>query len=101
MHVIRHDCKSIMNHGDAREGRMKKQRTGAGMSLIGLGGVAAMLALAGSAHAESCGAVQAGWNVPAGGGVYTAGPGPFFSAMTAIGEFYSHSMLSRGPDGWV
>ena len=80
---------------------MKKQRTGAGMSLIGLGGVAAMLALAGSAHAESCGAVQAGWNVPAGGGVYTAGPGPFFSAMTAIGEFYSHSMLSRGPDGWV
>ncbi len=48
-----------------------------------------------------CGSVSSGWNVPGGATVFSQSPGPVASVVTAVGEYRSHSMLSRGPGGWV
>ena len=49
----------------------------------------------------TCGCTDAGWNVPNGAAVFEHSPGPVASVLAAVGEFRSHSMLSRGPGGWV
>ena len=55
-----------------------------------------------SARADAtCGSTQAGWNVPAGDAVFEHSSGPIADVLAAVGEYRSHSMLSRGPDGWV
>ena len=59
---------------DGREGRMRT--TGAGMFLIGLGEVAAMLTLAGSGHAENCGRCRRDGTCPQAAGCTRQGPGP-------------------------
>jgi hypothetical protein len=67
-------------------------------------GVTALLLLAASqANAQQvlCTTTPAGWNVPAGDPVFVSGPGPIYSVLSSVGEYRSHSMLSRGPDGWV
>ncbi len=65
-------------------------------------GAASLLALEGGARADTvCGSTSAGWNVPGGASVFVSGPGPIYNVITAIGEYRSHSMLSRGPDWWV
>ncbi len=100
--TVTHECVSRGTEllGD-RGGRSRVTRRKT-FSVLGAGFTAlALLAGAPSARAENCGSVSAGWNVPAGGGVYTAGPGPFYAAFSALGEYDSHSMLSRGPDSWV
>ena len=48
-----------------------------------------------------CGSTLAGWNVPNGGAVFEESPGVIENVLAAVGEYRSHSMLSRGPDGWV
>jgi hypothetical protein len=69
---------------------------------IGLGLAGAMLFTPGSARADAtCGSTSAGWNVPNGAAVFEQSPGPIASVLAAVGEYRSHSMLSRGPDGWV
>jgi hypothetical protein len=55
------------------------------------------------AHAADvlCGSTSAGWNVPNGGAVFEQSPGVIQGVLAAVGEYRTHSMLSRGPDGWV
>ncbi len=48
-----------------------------------------------------CGSTSAGWNVPNGGAAFEESPGVIEGVLAAIGEYRTHSMLSRGPDGWV
>ena len=60
-----------------------------------------MLFAASGARATTCGSVSVGWNVPNGAAVFENSPGPIASVLAAVGEYRSHSMLSRGPDGWV
>ncbi len=65
-------------------------------------GFAAGLLVAREARAQSyCGSVSAGWNVPNGDPVFVSGPGPIYAVLSSVGEYRSHSMLSRGPDGWI
>ena len=72
---------------------------------VGMGILASSLAfLAHPARAlaeTTCGSTSAGWNVPNGAIVLENSPGPVASVLAAVGEYRSHSMLSRGPDGWV
>jgi hypothetical protein len=49
----------------------------------------------------TCGKTSAGWNVPNGDTVFEQSPGPIADVLASVGEYRSHSMLSRGPDGWV
>jgi hypothetical protein len=49
----------------------------------------------------TCGSTDAGWNVPSGDAVFEHSPGPVASVLAGVGEYRSHSMLSRGPGGWV
>lgn len=53
------------------------------------------------ARAQNCSSVSAGWNVPSGDPVFVSGPSPIYSVLASMGEYRSHSMLSRGPDGWI
>jgi hypothetical protein len=48
-----------------------------------------------------CGSTSAGWNVPNGDAVFEQAPGVIQGVLAAVGEYRTHSMLSRGPDGWV
>ena len=53
---------------------------------------------------KACGCVGAGWNAPEGAVVSSrSGRGPIRGVITAIGEYYTHSMISHGPgsDQWV
>jgi len=53
---------------------------------------------------DACGYAPAGWNAPNGASVATRAPnGPIAKLMDAIGEHFSHQMLSHGPgsDKWV
>lgn len=69
---------------------------------VGLGSAAALLSWQAFARADvTCGSTQAGWNVPSGDTVFEQSPGPIAEVLAAVGEYRSHSMLSRGPDGWV
>ena len=72
---------------------------------VGIGTLAttlALLACSARARAETtCGSTSAGWNVPNGAIVLENSPGPVASVLAAVGEYRSHSLLSRGPDGWV
>jgi hypothetical protein len=62
----------------------------------------AVLAQGSPARADVlCGSTSAGWNVPNGATVFEESPGVIESVLAAVGEYRSHSMLSRGPDGWV
>jgi hypothetical protein len=63
----------------------------------------ALLALESTAHGGDivCGSTSAGWNVPNGGAVFEETPGVIQGVLAAVGEYRTHSMLSRGPDGWV
>jgi hypothetical protein len=71
-------------------------------AVVGVGVLAGVLGFAESARAQTvCGTTPAGWNVPAGDPVFVSGPGPVYSVLSSVGEYRSHSMLSRGPDGWV
>ncbi len=71
-------------------------------AVVGVGVLAGVIGFAESARAQSvCGTTPAGWNVPAGDPVFVSGPGPIYSVLSSVGEYRSHSMLSRGPDGWV
>ena len=64
--------------------------------------VGALLAQASSARADVlCGSTSAGWNVPDGDAVFEESPGVIQGVLAAVGEYRTHSMLSRGPDGWV
>ena len=64
--------------------------------------VGALLAQASSARADNlCGSTSAGWNVPDGDAVFEESPGVIQGVLAAVGEYRTHSMLSRGPDGWV
>ena len=86
-------------------------RTLLGHRICTMAGIAAILVLgAKTAHAyidggdKACGCSPAGWNVPEGAVVSTRGSGgPITGLITALGEYYSHSMLSHGPgsDKWV
>ncbi len=68
----------------------------------GLFATGALATLASSARADVlCGSTSAGWNVPDGDAVFEESPGVIESVLAAVGEYRSHSMLSRGPDGWV
>lgn len=70
--------------------------------VVGLGSAAAFLSWQTIARADvTCGTTQAGWNVPSGDAVFEQSPGPVANVLAAVGEYRSHSMLSRGPDGWV
>jgi hypothetical protein len=65
-------------------------------------GLVAVAAHASPARAEVvCGRTSAGWNVPNGGAVFEEAPGVIQGVLSAVGEYRTHSMLSRGPDGWV
>ena len=69
---------------------------------VGLCATGALIARASSAHADVlCGSTSAGWNVPNGGAVFEESPGVIQGVLAAVGEYRTHSMLSRGPDGWV
>jgi hypothetical protein len=63
----------------------------------------ALLALESTAHGGDvlCGSTSAGWNVPNGAAVFEETPGVIQGVLAAVGEYRTHSMLSRGPDGWV
>ena len=49
----------------------------------------------------TCGSTDAGWNVPSGDAVFEHSPGAVASVLASVGEYRSHSMLSRGPGSWV
>jgi hypothetical protein len=69
---------------------------------VGLCATGALVARASSAHADVlCGSTSAGWNVPSGDAVFEESPGVIQGVLAAVGEYRTHSMLSRGPDGWV
>lgn len=81
-------------------------------SISRLGTLALILALTSigsSAHAyiaddDACGSAPAGWNAPNGAAVSSRqAVGPITDLMDAIGEFYSHQMLSHGPGStkWI
>jgi hypothetical protein len=71
-------------------------------SFLGLCAASLCWSWPGSARADvTCGSTSAGWNVPNGGTVFEQSPGPIANVLAAVGEYRSHSMLSRGPDGWV
>jgi hypothetical protein len=73
-----------------------------GIRFWALGSCALALSLwSNSVSAAKCGSTSAGWNVPAGAAVFTQSPGPIASVLAAVGEYRSHSLLSRGPDSWV
>jgi len=85
-------------------------RNAIGRSALGLGVVGILMLAAtesraqttgGSSSANQCGSTSAGWNVPSGDAVFVSGPGPVYATLAAMGEYRSHSMLSRGPDGYV
>ena len=78
-------------------------RNAIGRCAAGLGIAALALFAASESRAQQamCTTTPAGWNVPAGDPVLVSGPGPIYSVLSAVGEYGSHSMLSRGPDGWV
>jgi hypothetical protein len=70
--------------------------------VLGLITAAGFQAWSTSAHAETfCGSTAAGWNVPNGAAVFEHSGGFITGMMNAIGEYRTHSMLSRGPNGWV
>jgi hypothetical protein len=48
-----------------------------------------------------CGSVSAGWNAPNGAAVFSHSPGIITGVISSLGEYRTHSMLSRGPGGWV
>lgn len=53
---------------------------------------------------KACGCSPAGWNVPNGAVISSRGTtGPITGVIDAIGEYYTHSMLSHGPGStkWV
>ena len=64
-------------------------------------GMVALLTWSNPAPAAKCGSTAAGWNVPDGAAVFSQSTGPIGSVLAALGEYRSHSMLSRGPNGWV
>jgi hypothetical protein len=71
-------------------------------STVTLGLAATLLSWPAPAQADlTCGSTSAGWNVPSGDTVFEQSPGPIADVLAAVGEYRSHSMLSRGPDGWV
>ena len=53
---------------------------------------------------KACGCAPAGWNVPNGAVISSRGSsGPITGVIDAIGEYYTHSMISHGPgsSAWV
>lgn len=49
-----------------------------------------------------CGSAPAGWNAPRGALVVSATQsGPVYAVLAAVGEYYTHSMMSLGPGGNV
>ena len=71
-------------------------------SCAGLCALVAIVAQPSSARADvMCGSTSAGWNVPNGDAVFEQSPGVVQGVLAAVGEYRTHSMLSRGPDGWV
>ncbi len=69
---------------------------------VAAGILAAWSAWPSAARADvTCGSTPVGWNVPNGDAVFEQSPGPIADVLAAVGEYRSHSMLSRGPDGWV
>ena len=80
---------------------MKHHWTG---SCTGLFAIGTLVTLVWSPPAQAyskCGSTSAGWNVPSGAAVFSQSAGPIASVLSAVGEYRSHSMLSRGPGGWV
>lgn len=69
--------------------------------------IAMSLTVGGSAHAyisdsNACGSAPAAWNAPNGSLVASRSVhGPISSLMDAIGEYYSHQMVSHGTIGWL
>ena len=64
--------------------------------------VGVLLAQESSAPADVlCGSTSAGWNVPNGDAVFEESPGVIQGVLASVGEYRTHSMLSRGPGGWM
>jgi hypothetical protein len=61
------------------------------------------LAHAGAADTTSaaCGSAPASWNAPDGALVISRSSGVIDSVLTAVGEYYTHSMISHGPENVV
>jgi hypothetical protein len=49
----------------------------------------------------ACGSSKASWNAPNGALVLSRSTGVIGSVLTAVGEYYTHSMISHGPDNVV
>jgi hypothetical protein len=78
------------------------KHTPAGQTVASLAAAGALTFYGAFARADTvCGSTSAGWNVPGGAAVVEASAGMVSDLLGQLGEYYSHSMLSHGPDSWV
>lgn len=52
-------------------------------------------------NSAACGSTKASWNAPNGALVISRSSGVIGSVLTAVGEYYTHSMISHGPGNVV
>ncbi|MFZ5893809.1 MAG: hypothetical protein ACOY0T_22295 [Myxococcota bacterium] len=70
-------------------------------SALSFVGIRAAHAGAVETNSAACGSAPASWNVPDGALVISRSGGVIDAVLSAVGEYYTHSMISHGPESVV